>query len=97
MKTRSNIGANTITQKRNDGALSTPLRFSCRPIGCEVPQCYIQRHNNIAQFVRVGFIMPQYCAVVSGTDANVFATLVICVHLFFVSINAHRTSFSDQT
>lgn len=40
--------------------------------------------------------MPQYCAVVSGTAANVFATLVICVHLLSGFINPHRTLFCDR-
>jgi hypothetical protein len=45
--------------------------------------CYSQRHTSSAQWVMVGFTALQHCAVVSGTDAKVFATVLICFLLLF--------------
>ena len=46
-----------------------------------IANCHIQRQNSSAQLVRVGLTTLQYWLVVSGTDANVFATLLIGFHL----------------
>ena len=45
--------------------------------GCAYRNSHSQRQTNNAQWVRVGFTTLQHCAVVSGTDANVFATVRI--------------------
>ena len=49
-----------------------------------IANCHIQRQNSNAQLVRAGLTALQYWVVASGTDANVFATLLIGFHLCWV-------------
>jgi hypothetical protein len=74
---RSRCGALGLLRAHRDLNWDTPSN----DLRVGIPDRYNQRHTSSAQWVRVGFITLQHCAVASGTDAKVLVTVLIGVHL----------------